>query len=133
MLLRGWFELKRSDFFIRLTTGVLFLAVASYIGVYFYNAMVNTFVTTIAVSYAIEETFPVQGYIVRTETVITDRSADVTPVAGEGERVASGQVIAVEYMSREALDTAGELRRSGSGSPNWKPPEAGAKRRALKA
>ena len=66
--------------------------------------------TATAISYAVEETFPAQGYIVRTETVITERGSDVTPVAGEGERVASGQVIAVEYLSREALETASELR-----------------------
>jgi len=102
--------MKRSDFFIRLTTGVLFLAVASYIGVYIYNALMNTYVTTVAFSYAVEETFPAQGYIVRAETVLTDVGATILPVVGEGEKVASGQAVAVEYSSREALETAGEIR-----------------------
>jgi len=102
--------MKRSDFFIRLTTGLLFLAVACYIGVYIYNAIGNTYATTTAVSYSIEETFSAQGYIVRTEIVLADMGSEVLPVVSEGERVASGQAVAVEYLSQEALETAGEIR-----------------------
>jgi len=102
--------MKRSDFFIRLTTGVLFLAVACYIGVYLYNALTNTFVTTKAISYAIEETLPAQGYIVRTETVLSNVGTAVLPIVGEGEKVAAGQAIAVEYMNTGALEMASEIR-----------------------
>ena len=102
--------MKRSDFFIKLTTAVLFLAVASYIGVYLYNAMINTYITATAVSYVVEETFPANGYIVRTETVLSDSVESALPVVSEGERVASGQAVAVEYMSHEALEIASEIR-----------------------
>jgi len=103
--------MKRSDFFIRLTTGVLFLAVASYIGIYLYNALVNTFVTTPAISYTIEETLPAEGFIVRTESVLENfRSAQIIPIVAEGETVANGQAIAVEYLTSEALAVAGEIR-----------------------
>ena len=102
--------MKRSDFFIRLTTGVLFLAVASYIGVYIYNAAINTYVTTTAINYAVEEIFPANGYIVRTEAVLSDSVESVLPVVSEGERVASGQAVAVEYMSQGALEIASEIR-----------------------
>ena len=102
--------MKRSDFFIRLTTGVLFLAVAFYIGFYLYNALVNTYETTRAISYAIEETLPAQGYIVRTETVLEDSGVAVLPIVGEGVRVAVGQAIAVEYLNLDALETASEIR-----------------------
>jgi len=102
--------MKRSDFFIRLTTGVLFLAVACYIGVYLYNMLINPYETTKAVRYDIEETLPAQGYIVRTEAVLTDGGSAVLPVVGEGEKVAAGQAIAVEYMNNDALETASEIR-----------------------
>ncbi|MDR2569219.1 MAG: hypothetical protein LBD23_02835 [Oscillospiraceae bacterium] len=102
--------MKRSDFFIRLTTGVLFLAVAFYIGVYLYNALITTYSTTAAISYAIEETLSAQGYIVRTETVLADDGIAVLPIANEGEKIAAGQVIAIEYMSLDALETASEIR-----------------------
>jgi multidrug efflux pump subunit AcrA (membrane-fusion protein) len=102
--------MKRSDFFIRLMTAVLFLAVASYAGVSIYNSVINTFETTLAISYAIEESFPAYGYIVRSETVLTGAGDAVMPTVREGERVASGQTVAVEYLSREALETASQLR-----------------------
>jgi len=102
--------MKRSDFFIRLTTGVLFLAVACYIGVYLYNAFVNAYETTEAVRYSIEETLPAHGFVVRTEVAITEGGTAVLPIVGEGEKVAKGQIIAVEYMSRDALELASEIR-----------------------
>ena len=101
--------MKRSDFFIRLTTAVLFLAVASYIGVSIYNAVINTYVTITAASFTVEETFSAQGYLVRNETVITDGGDAVLPVVSEGEKVGTGQTVAVEYLSRDALETASEL------------------------
>jgi len=78
--------------------------------VYLYNALVNTYVTTNAVSYSIEETLPAQGYIVRTETVIADSGVAVLPTVSEGEKVAAGQALAVEYMNLGALETASEIR-----------------------
>jgi len=102
--------MKRSDFYIRIITVVLFLAVASYIGVYIYNATLNTFVTTPAISFSVEDTISTYGYVVRSETVLTDAGAAILPTVSDGEKVASGQAIAVEYLSREALEMASELR-----------------------
>jgi len=101
--------MKRSDFFIRLTTGVIFLAVLVYVGVSLYNAVIHTFVTTSALSYTIEETLPAHGYIIRTETIVENDAFSVLPTVGEGERVAAGQAIAVEYTSIAALEIASEI------------------------
>jgi len=102
--------MKRSDFFIRLTTGVIFLAVAFYIGVSLYNSFVNAYATTTAIRYSIEETLSAQGYIIRTETILDAVGANVLPTVGEGEKVAAGQAIAVEYLSVDALELASEMR-----------------------
>ena len=102
--------MKRTDFYMKVITAVLFLAVACYIGVYVYRAAINTYVTTPAISYSVEELFPAYGYIVRTETVLEDTGAAVLPIVGEGEKVASGQAVAVEYTSSRALETASEIR-----------------------
>jgi len=102
--------MKRSDFFIKLTTAVLLLAIVAYIGVFLYNTFLNVFDTTEAFSYTIEETLDSQGYIVRTETVLSEAGINAHPIVSEGERVAAGQVVAVEYFSREALATADEIR-----------------------
>ena len=101
--------MKRSDFYIRITTAVLFFAVVSYIGVYIYNATLNIYETTTALNYTIEVTIPVQGYIVRTETVLIDAGNIVLPIVGEGEKVALGQAVAVEYTGGEALEAASEI------------------------
>ena len=102
--------MKRSDFFIKLVTAVLFCAVVCYIGVYIYGAAKKTYETTTAIRYTVERSFPTQGYIVRSETAMTDSGLVVLPIVGEGEKVASGQAIAVEYMSNSALEIASEIR-----------------------
>lgn len=102
--------MKRSDLYIRVITAVLFLAITCYIGVYIYKATINTYDTTPAISYSVEDSLAAQGYIIRYETVIADPGATVLPIVNEGEKVASGQSIAVEYLSREALETASEIR-----------------------
>jgi len=89
---------------------LIFLAVACYVGVSLYNAFVNTYETTPAVSYSIEETLSAEGYIVRTETILEEISATVLPIVGEGEKVAAGQAIAVEYITTDALEAASEIR-----------------------
>ena len=102
--------MKRSDLYIRVITLVLFLAVASYIGVSIYNAAINTYVTAPAISYSIEETLTADGYIIRSETVLTDNGPAVLPIVDEGAKIASGQAVAVEYLNSKALETASELR-----------------------
>jgi len=71
---------------------------------------VNAYETTEAVRYSIEETLPAHGYIIRTETVITEGGGMALPLVNEGERVASGQAIAIEYLNFDAIETAGEIR-----------------------
>ncbi|MCL1835145.1 MAG: hypothetical protein FWG48_03195 [Oscillospiraceae bacterium] len=100
---------KKGDFYIKLITAVLFLAVACYFGVYIYNATQNTFVTTPAFSYTIEDAIPASGYIIRTEMAILDTGVTILPIVSEGEKVASGQAVAVEYTDRDAYEIAGEI------------------------
>jgi len=102
--------MKRSDLFIRLMTGVIFLAVACYGGILLYDAVANPYETIVAAAYSIEETLPAEGYIIRSEVVLTDISSSVFPIVGEGEKVASGQAVAVEYYNTEALEIASEIR-----------------------
>ena len=102
--------MKRTDFYMKVITAVLFLAVACYIGVYVFKAALNSYTTTPAIVFTVEEVFPAYGYIVRTETLLDDTGAAVLPIVGDGEKVASGQAVAVEYTSGRALETASEIR-----------------------
>jgi len=102
--------MKRSDFYIRLTTGVLLVAVLVYIGYSLYNYFMNIFETTPALEYAVEESIIIDGFVVRTEVVLDYRGNSILPAVSDGERVASGQAVAVEYLTTEALELAGEIR-----------------------
>ena len=102
--------MKRGYLYMKLVTAVLFLAVLSYLGVYVFNALRNTFATMPAIPYTVEETFSAEGFVVRTETVMYGVSGDILPIVREGERVAVGQTVAVEYLTDAALETASEIR-----------------------
>ena len=102
--------MKRSDFYLRLTTAVVFLALVSYIGIYAYNVSQKSYLTAPAISYTLEETVSAEGYIVRVETVVPGEREAVLPLVPDGVRAASGEAVAVEYTSREALAMAGEIR-----------------------
>ncbi|MCL2125699.1 MAG: hypothetical protein FWH33_06900 [Oscillospiraceae bacterium] len=102
--------MKRTDSFIKVTTVVLFIAVVSYVGIYFFYAAMNAYETAAAIGYTIEESFPAQGYVVRSESVLENTGMVVLPIIGEGEKVASGQAVATEYSSSEALEAASEIR-----------------------
>ena len=101
--------MRRSDFFIKLTSAVLFLTVACYIGVYIFNAVKNTYQTAVVISYTVEETGQAEGYIIRTETVLPDIGSAALPAVLEGEKVSAGQALVVEYNDHEAMSRAAEL------------------------
>jgi hypothetical protein len=102
--------IRRSDFVIKLMSVVLLVAIAVYIGLYIYNTAENPLKTTVAVRYTAEESGSADGYIVRTETVLTGGGSAITLMASEGERVAKGQALAVSYEGESALRRASEIR-----------------------
>jgi hypothetical protein len=103
-------EMLRSDFVIKLMSVVLFIAVAAYIGLYIFDKANKPLETTAAVRYTVEDSGSVEGYIIRNETVLTGGGSTVTLLAGEGEKLASGQAVAVYYEGETALERASEIR-----------------------
>lgn len=101
--------MQKSNLYVKIVTAVLFLAVLGYICVYIYNATQNTYVTASAFSYTLEETVSAHGFVVRSESVMEEVNDATLPIVNEGEKVASGQAVAVEYAGRQALETASEI------------------------
>lgn len=95
---------------MKLMSVVLLAAIAVYIGIYIYSSADNPLKTTMAVRYTAEESAAAEGYIVRTETVLTGEGGAVTLVASEAEKVASGQAVAITYEGESALKRASEIR-----------------------
>lgn len=100
----------RSDFVMKLMSVVLLIAIAVYIGLYIFNVAGNPLKTTIAKRFTVEESCSAEGYIIRNETLLTGDVKAVTLLASEGEKIASGQAIAVSYEGKEALERASEIR-----------------------
>ncbi|MDR1298936.1 MAG: hypothetical protein LBJ84_01625 [Oscillospiraceae bacterium] len=102
--------MRRGDYFIRLVTAVLFLAVASYIGLYIYNAAKNPFQTATAEAGEYSSSVKAQGYVIRSEQAITGGGGAMTPAVGEGEKVAAGALVANGYSGQRAFAQADEVR-----------------------
>jgi hypothetical protein len=102
--------MRRNDFVIKLMSVVLFVAVAAYIGLYIYDKANKNLITAPAVRYTAEDSGSAEGYIIRNETVLTGGGSTVTLMAEEGEKLASGQAVAVHYEGESALERASEIR-----------------------
>ncbi len=99
----------RSDFVMKLMSVILFVAVAAYIGLYIYHSANDTLKTVPAVRYTIDESGVTEGYIVRNEVVLGGENGIVTLMADEGEKLGSGQAVAVYYEGETALELASEI------------------------
>ena len=101
--------MRRNDFVIKLMSVVLFLAIAAYIGLYIFDKANKSFVTASVVRYTAEDSGSADGYIIRSETILAGGGSTVTLIAREGEKLASGQAVAVHYKGESALERASEI------------------------
>lgn len=102
--------MRRSDFLMKLMSVVLLVAITAYIGLYIYNTANNPLKTAFAGRYIVEDRGYAKGYIIRTESVLTSGNGVVSLLPDEGEKVASGQAVAVVYEGDSALARASEIR-----------------------
>jgi multidrug efflux pump subunit AcrA (membrane-fusion protein) len=94
---------------MKLMSVVLLIAIVVYIGLYIYRTADNPLRTAVAVLYTAEETGAAEGYVVRSETVLTGSGA-VTLMVSEGDKVASGEELAISYEGETALERASQIR-----------------------
>ena len=102
--------MKKTDLVTKIAAVLVFLALASYMGVYFWRSVKNPVVTAIAVETKVRTAVQVSGIIVRDEQVIESDAAYMSLQVADGERVAKESAIAVTYDSEEALQRAGEIQ-----------------------
>ncbi|NLT13841.1 MAG: hypothetical protein GXY05_05815 [Clostridiales bacterium] len=101
--------MRRNDFVLKVMSAVLFLAIAAYIGLYIFDKANKSLVTAAAVRYTEEDSCSADGYIVRSETILPGGGGTITLLAREGEKLASGQAVAVHYEGESALERASEI------------------------
>lgn len=102
--------MKRSDFVIRLISGLLFAALVLYIGYYFYNSKKNAFKTVLASVYTVEDGVRVNGYFVKNEKLLSGDGGYIALTAEEGDKLAAGDAYATEYTSAGALERASLIK-----------------------
>lgn len=94
--------MKQGDRFLKILMFVLAAVVAAYFGYAAWGYFSAPLATVTALEYEADTAASVTGYVVRDEALLTSGSAITVPVRSEGERVGSGQTIAVAYGSADA-------------------------------
>lgn len=102
--------MKRSDFIIKLISGLLFAALVLYIGYYFYNSSKSSLKTVLASVYTVEDGIRVDGYFVKNEKLLSGDGGYIALTAEEGDKLAAGDAYATEYTSADALERASLIK-----------------------
>ena len=102
--------MRRSNLPITIITLAAFFAIAVYLGTYIYNALTNTLQTTTLEYVTIGDSYESSGVIIREEQLIAGGGGYVLTTAGEGEKVAKNQQLAVRYSGSDALEVAAQLK-----------------------
>ncbi len=101
--------MKQGQWIVTLVMSILAAAVAIYIGAYVFNTFNDPYTTTTAYAYTAVESVKADGLLVREETVIPGQGGIADIVRGEGEKVGTGQTVALEYQNVEAQAAQAEL------------------------
>lgn len=102
--------MRRSDLLIKIISLIMFVAVVFYIGYYFYSSKTDPLKTVLAVNYSGGESYGTNGYIVRSESVLSADNDNIYITVDEGSKVTANQEIAIDYKNSDAASRSGELR-----------------------
>lgn len=101
--------MKRTNYLTKIVSVLLFVAMASYLGVYMIKSLTNDIRTAPAVYLSIEESIQMSGVIVRDEEYFESNEQYLSIRAENGKMLAAGDIIAVSFSSEEALKRAGRI------------------------
>jgi hypothetical protein len=105
--------MKPGTLVTKLVVVVIALAVAAYLVLYAVNTLTDPFETTLAYEYTMEQSAEVTGWLVRSEEVLPPQSGVysdlVDIVLSEGEKVATGGIVARVYKNTAALELQQEI------------------------
>ena len=103
--------MRRSDFYIKLVSIIVFAAVVVYVGVYLYQARTNPLRTVLAARASASESVPAEGWAVRDEQLISGGSGTAFITASDGQKIPAGGSVAVSYSSRSAAERSEKIRQ----------------------
>lgn len=102
--------MKKTDLVTKIAALVVFLALAAYLGIYFYRAVKTPVITAPAVQTTLFTEAQVSGIVVRDESVLTGSADYMSLSVTDGRRVAKGSPVAMTYESEEAAERAERIR-----------------------
>ncbi len=82
---------------------VLFLAMAAYLGVHFWQGFGDSVLTAPVIAATVTQSAPASGILVRDEQILTDSHMYRIVLAKDGERLPAGGTVAIAADSAEAL------------------------------
>ncbi len=101
--------MKKTDALIRITSLLVFIALAAYFTVYVAQRAMNPVQTSLTVTATMSDSAPMSGLVIRDELLINSRELYIDVTAEDGAKVAAGETVAVAYSSEEALERASRL------------------------
>ena len=102
--------MKQGTVTTKIMMTILVLGVVIYMAIYFFQGWTDELVTTPAYAASVNVGIEATGMVVREESLISGSGAFVDLVPNEGERVASGQPVAILYSDASGLDTRQEIK-----------------------
>ena len=101
--------MKKTDALIRITSLLVFIALAAYLTVYIAQRAMNPVRTSLTVTATMSDSAPMSGLVIRDELLINSQDQYIDVTAADGAKVAAGETVAVAYSSEEALERASRL------------------------
>lgn len=94
-----------------ITTAMIAIAVALavYFGVHVFRTFSDPFATSMTYTYTVNDSAKAQGVLAREELVLPGQEGIVETVRSEGEKVGTGQTVAMVYRDSQAQDDQAEL------------------------
>ncbi len=94
--------MKQGKLYTTLVMVLLALGLCAYFGFHLLDTMLNPFSTTIAYRYTVSDSVEVDGMLLREEFLLPEQSGIVESVRREGERVGTGQAVALVHRDSAA-------------------------------
>lgn len=102
--------MKEGSTITKLVMLFMVTCLVAYFGVYMFRSLTDEVTTAVAYTYTVNDSVEADGLLVRQEQVLPSYDGIVDVVPGEGDRVGSGQTVAVIYRDAAALEREDEIQ-----------------------
>jgi hypothetical protein len=102
--------MKQGTLITKLVMVIFFVGVVCYLGVAAWQSLSDPFTTVMAYGYTVDDGVEANGWLVREESVLPDGTDIMDIIPDEGEKLGTGQTVAVLYRDAAALERKQTIR-----------------------